>query len=87
VNFKFWIALILALGLDALDYLVVGLFPFAGDIVDVLGIIMLYPFIGVYAFIGVLELVPVIGDLLPTFTGAVLLSRSRFMKKMLEEAP
>jgi hypothetical protein len=69
----------IALCLDLFDY-TVGWIPIAGDVVDIIGIAILLPFIGAYALLGTFELVPFIGDLSPTFLVAVALSRTRMLE-------
>lgn len=73
MKFSFWIALIIAVFLDLIDYGLVGLIPFIGDFIDIIGIVLLFPFIGFYALLGVVEFVPFVGDILPSFTAAVIL--------------
>ena len=89
MNWKFWIALFIAVLLDLADWGIVGLIPFLGDIFDIIGIALLFPFIGVYALLGAVEFIPILGDLAPSFTVAVILSRTGILKKMMKgvEAP
>ncbi len=70
---NFWVALIIALVLDAIDY-VVGWIPILGDALDVFGIVVLYMMIGPIAILGAAELIPAL-DFLPIFTGTVVLSK------------
>jgi len=71
---KFYIALCIALVIDALDVLI-GWIPIIGQafstILGIIGIMLLLPFIGIWAIAGVLELIPFV-NWLPTFTAAVL---------------
>jgi len=89
VNWKFWIALFIAVLLDLADWGIVGLIPVLGDALDIIGIAILFPFIGVYALLGAVEFIPILGDLAPSFTVAVILSRTGIFKKMMKgvEAP
>jgi len=89
VNWKFWIALFIAVLLDLADWGIVGLIPILGDVFDIIGIAILFPFIGVYSLLGVVEFIPILGDLTPSFTIAVILSRTNILKKMMKgvEAP
>lgn len=66
---NFIIALFLAFILDVAD-LFGGFIPIAGDILDVVGILLLYPLIGVYALLASAEFIPMV-DLLPTFLWSV----------------
>ena len=79
-TFEAGIMLTLALVNDILDYFIIGSIPVIGDIFDGItwGVIVLWatfrgfkrpPLWGLY---GVAELVPFIGDLIPTYTGMVL---------------
>jgi len=70
---NFWFALVVALVLDAVDY-VVGWIPIFGDVLDVFGVVILYKLIGPVAVLGIAELVPAL-DFLPIFTGAVVISK------------
>ena len=67
---KFLMVLVLALFLDGLDYLG-GFLPLVGDLLDIFGIIILFPLIGKYALLGAAELIPTL-DFLPLFTGSVI---------------
>lgn len=83
LNLKFWLAVAIAGFLDMVDYLLVGLIPVAGDILDIIGVVVLFPLIGPYSFIGFTELIPVLGDLVPSFLVAVFLSRTNLLKGVL----
>lgn len=74
---SFGLSLFIALALDIGDFLLAPIFmiPILGDVVDILGIMILTFLVGPTALLGVLELVPIIGDALPCFTAAVVLSR------------
>lgn len=65
------VPLTLAFVLDLIDWAVVGMVPVLGGALDVLGVLMLYPFIGLYAALGLAELIPLV-DVLPTFMASVL---------------
>lgn len=66
------IAFFVAVGLDAFDF-VGGFVPIFGDIVDAVGIMILFLLIGPIAFVGVVELIPiVITDLFPFYIGIVI---------------
>jgi len=80
---KFMLALLIALVLDVTDWLIVGCIPIAGDLLDLIGIAVLYPLIGPYAFVGAFEFIPLIGDLAPSFLVAVFLSRTDLLKGVL----
>jgi len=84
VNWKFWMALFIAIILDLVDWGIVGLIPVLGDALDIIGIAILFPFIGVYSLLGVVELIPILGDLSPSFTVAVILSRTGILKKIMK---
>ena len=73
MNKNFWVAFIVALVLDGLDY-VGGWLPIVGDVLDVFGVIVLYKLIGPVAVLGIAELVPAL-DFLPVFTGTVVISK------------
>ena len=60
--------------LDLVDWVVIGMIPGFGDVFDVVGYLMLAPFIGGYALPILFELVPGI-DVLPTFIVVVLAAR------------
>ena len=81
MNWKIALAFIIALLLDLTDYMVIGIIPFAGDLLDIVGIILLFPLIGWYALIPVVEFVPIIGDLTPSFVIAVLLAKMKLKPK------
>jgi len=81
VNSKFVIALAIAFVLDLADWLIVGLIPIAGDLADVAGILILLPLIGPMALLGIVEFIPVLGDLSPSFLVAVFLSRVNLLGK------
>lgn len=68
------VALFIALVLDAIDFFLVGAIPLLGDVVDIFGIIVLYLFVGKAALIGLFELIPIVGDLFPSFVTATVLS-------------
>ena len=72
MNKKHVIALIIAVLVDIVDY-GVGWIPIAGDLLDILGIVLLLPLIGKYALIPVIEFIPFV-DFVPTFTIAVILA-------------
>lgn len=76
--FKWIYAYAVALIGDLLDYLLFFIFdiPVIGDIFDIITIVLLIPVIGKYAFVGLFELVPVIGDLAPSHTIAVALAQT-----------
>ena len=79
---KFLLAVLVALFLDVTDWFVVGLIPIAGDILDLAGIAVLFFLVGPASFIGLIELIPVLGDLSPSFLVAVFASRtSLFTRK------
>jgi len=50
--------------------------PVVGDVVDLFGIIVLYPLIGKFSLLGSAELVPIL-DFLPVFIGAVIMSKMK----------
>ena len=77
---KFYLALVIAGILDLVDYGLVGLIPVAGDVLDIIGIVLLYPLIGKYALIGAVEFVPIVGDLLPTFIASVIMAKAKILK-------
>ena len=52
---------------DLIDYLGIGMIPILGDLVDFITAILLYPYLGVYAFGWLVEIVPLV-DVVPTFT-------------------
>lgn len=52
---------------DLLDYALVGSIPFAGDILDLLTVSILFPYVGIESSVGLIELVPG-ADFLPTYT-------------------
>lgn len=85
MNLRFATALMFALLLDAADY-TIGWIPIAGDLLDVVGILVLLAFIGKYALLGLIEFVPFIGDFLPAFTTSVVLARMEEKKKAKAEA-
>jgi hypothetical protein len=74
-----WVyAYFVALTSDISDYVLFFIFdiPILGDIFDLITIALLTPVIGKYALIGLFELVPVIGDLAPTYTIAVAMAQT-----------
>lgn len=79
MNMKFWLALVIAIGLDIADFFG-GWIPIVGDVLDVVGVGILLFLIGSAALLGALELIPLV-DFLPMFTGAVFLSRFPMFKK------
>lgn len=82
---RFVLAAIIAVLLDLIDYSI-GWIPVAGDLLDIMGIIILLALIGKYAIISVVEFIPFIGDLLPAFTASVVLARMEEKKKAKAEA-
>ena len=80
MNIKFLLAVLIAAFLDIADWLLGGWVPFFGDALDVVGIIMLLPFIGIYALLGAVEFIPIVGDLAPSFLVAVFVSRTNLFK-------
>jgi len=77
MNKKIALALVIAVFLDLADF-VVGWIPIAGDVLDIIGIAVLFPLIGYYALLPVVEFVPFIGDFIPTFTVAVVLAKMKY---------
>jgi len=75
VNTKFYLAMFIALMMDGFDF-IVGWIPLAGDIIDVIGIVFLFPLIGKYALVGGAEFVPFL-DFLPFFSFAVVMWKIR----------
>jgi hypothetical protein len=75
---KWGYAYTVALLSDLCDYILFFIFdiPILGDIADIFTIALLTPVIGKYALIGLFELVPVIGDLTPTYTLAVAMAQA-----------
>jgi hypothetical protein len=74
-----WIyAYLVAIIADLCDYILFFIFdiPILGDIADIFTLALLTPAIGKYALIGLFELVPVIGDLTPTHTLAVVMAHA-----------
>lgn len=61
------IAAVVALVADMLDYAIIGAIPIYGDIFDVIVIGILYKLIGPIAMFGIIELIPVAGDFVPTY--------------------
>jgi len=80
IDARFILALVIAGFFDILDYLVVGAIPLAGDILDALAIILLFPLIGPYALIGAVEFVPIL-DLLPSNIASVVAWKLTQQKK------
>lgn len=76
-----WVAWVIAIFLDVVDYVAFGWIPIIGDALDVLGMVLLYPFIGFGAFVGIIEFIPVIGDLMPSFILAVLAFQQKLFGK------
>jgi len=77
MDLKFASALLIALTLDGLDF-IGGFIPIAGDILDIIGFLVLLPLIGKYSIFTLAELLPVVvTDLFPTFTVSVLLFKFR----------
>jgi len=79
MNWKFYLAVGIALVLDVFDY-GLGWIPIFGDFFDIIGIAMLLPLIGPSALFAIFEFLPIIGDLAPSFLVAVALSRTSFMR-------
>ena len=52
---------------DVIDFLGIGLIPILGDVVDVIGALYFYRFVGVLGLAGLVEIIPLF-DILPTFT-------------------
>lgn len=66
-----WLLLLaIAVISDVLDYFGAGL-PIVGDVLDLLTVGLLFPYIGVPTSIGLIELVPG-ADFLPTYTALAL---------------
>lgn len=72
-NKTFTVALILSVMLDLLDIFVLGLIPIAGDFLDLFGVVVLWFLIGAPSLLGLIELIPVMGDVFPTFVTATIL--------------
>jgi len=63
-----WVVLLgIAVVSDLLDYALVGSVPFAGDVLDLLTVGVLFPYVGIESGLGLIELVPG-ADFLPTYT-------------------
>ena len=69
---RFGLAFAIAVIADMLDYLVIGAIPIYGDILDLIVMGILFKLIGPLSLAGIIELVPVVGDLVPTYTVAVI---------------
>lgn len=67
------LAFIAAVINDALDLYGVGSIPLAGDVIDLLTILIIFPTVGKYDFINIAEFVPG-EDPIPTFTAVVILA-------------
>ena len=72
-------AYIIAGILDALDY-IGGFIPIAGDVLDFIGMLLLYPMIGNYALINLAEFIPSV-DLIPTFLISVYMAQKKIEVK------
>jgi len=77
---KFWIAVVIALGLDIVDFFGAWI-PIIGDVLDIVGVGILFYLTGPTALLGLLELIPLV-DFLPTFTAAIFLSRFSIFTKI-----
>ena len=80
VNVKYVLALVLAALLDIADYVAFAWLPFVGDLLDIVGVLLLAPLIGKYALLPLIELFPAV-DFIPTFLVSVVLARSKFKLK------
>lgn len=69
---RYAVALVFAVVLDIADF-IVGWIPIAGDALDLVGIIIIFLFVGKAALLGAVEFIP-FADFLPMFTLAVLLA-------------
>lgn len=69
MNKKVWA---IAIALDLFDF-IIGWIPIAGDVIDVVGMFAMFPFIGTYALIDLVELIP-FADFLPINIVAVYLA-------------
>ncbi|RLF38450.1 MAG: hypothetical protein DRN00_04115 [Thermoplasmata archaeon] len=68
MKLKWLVAFTVAAILDIIDWLIAGMVPVAGDVVDVIGVVVLMLLTGsLWPVVGLVELVPVVGDVLPTF--------------------
>ena len=62
-----WLHITVGFALDVIDFLGIGLIPILGDVVDVIGALYFYRFVGVLSLAGLVEIIPLF-DILPTFT-------------------
>lgn len=72
---RFRVALVIAVCLDVSDFLG-GFLPVIGDLLDIVGMLILLPLCGVWALLPMWELIPFL-DFLPFFIAAVVLARSK----------
>lgn len=81
-NLKWIYAYLVAVIADLCDYILFFIFdiPVLGDIIDLITVALLAPAIGKYALLGLFELVPIAGDLVPSFTIAVILAQTDMLK-------
>jgi hypothetical protein len=71
----YWIiALLVALGADGIDYALIGAIPLYGDIFDIIVMGILFRLIGYIALAGIIELIPVGGDFVPTYALIVIIA-------------
>lgn len=73
IPYKHMIALSIAITLDVIDFLIIGLIPPLSFIIDILGILALTPFAGAPVLISVAEVIPLL-EIFPIFTFSVILS-------------
>ena len=73
-----WMHLGVGFGLDLLDWLLVGMIPLVGDVLDVVGFLYFYfkAKVSYVAAIGAIELIPGL-DILPTWTAIGLYAARR----------
>jgi hypothetical protein len=62
-----WTHLAVGFAFDLFDWLIVGLTPILGDLVDILAAVYFYRAVGLIAVSGLIELIPGV-DVLPTWT-------------------
>ena len=74
-------AYIIAAILDGIDF-IGGFIPGLGDVADVFGILLLFPMIGKYALINVVEFIPG-ADFLPTYLASVYMAQHGIFKEQL----
>ncbi len=68
---KWIIAFLVAIINDTLDYFVVGSIPVAGDVIDIVSTLILFPIIKTKSIPTLIELIPG-ADIIPTYIGVTL---------------